>query len=490
MKTFTKAALLLCFISFIGCTKDTKNEVLVLGTIHSGHYTEKEFDLDILTKLIKEINPDIILTEIPPNRFQEAMDGFKRDDSVSEPRVIRFPEYKDVIFPLSKTMNFEMIPTAGWTRPMALERQKKLRAISQDSTRQEDWKAYVNANRKSDSLMKISGRNGNDPYFIHTNTYDSIYNISLETYNKLFNVELGLGGWNNINIAHYWNIHKALEKYKNQGKRVLITYGAGHKGWFLKELRLRDDIKLLEMKPFLDKIATPKEEKKEAVSMKKDHQLNTVSKNVDQITIDGIANEKTWENSSWLPINQVWLGNPVDKSDFSGRYKLSWSKEALYVLVEVQDDVLRDEFENPLERWWDEDCVEIFIDEDNSGGGHQFDHNAFAYHIDTKGNVVDIIAENEPRLFNDHIESKRITSENTSTWEFKIALFPDSFEYGKSNQKVTLSKGKKVGFAIAYCDNDKSEHRENFIGSVTVQGNDKDRGWKDADIFGTIELKE
>ena len=22
-------------------------------------------------------------------------------------------------------------------------------------------------------------------------------------------------GWDNINIAHYWNIHKALEKHKN-----------------------------------------------------------------------------------------------------------------------------------------------------------------------------------------------------------------------------------------------------------------------------------
>ncbi|MFY0629161.1 MAG: CBM9 family sugar-binding protein [Flavobacteriaceae bacterium] len=245
------------------------------------------------------------------------------------------------------------------------------------------------------------------------------------------------------------------------------------------------------MKPFLDKITTLKEEEKAAVTMKKDHQLNTVAKNRDQITIDGIANEKTWKNAQWLPMDQVWLGNPVDAKDFSGRYKLSWSKEALYVLVEVQDDVLRDKFENPLERWWDEDCVEIFIDEDNSGGGHQFDHNAFAYHIDLKGNVVDIIAENTPKLFNDHVQSKvTVSGKNTNTWEFKISLFPDSFEYGKSNQKVALSLGKKIGFAIAYCDNDNSDHRENFIGSVAVEGSDKDRGWKDADIFGTIQLKE
>ena len=66
----------------------------------------------------------------------------------------------------------------------------------------------------------------------------------------------------------------------------------------------------------------------------------------------------------------------------------------------------------------------------------------------------------------------------------------DSYEYGKLNKTLQLKADKKIGFAIAYCDNDKSENRENFIGSVVVEGDDKNRGWIDADIFGTIELKE
>ena len=214
-----------------------------------------------------------------------------------------------------------------------------------------------------------------------------------------------------------------------------------------------------------------------------------VFKSSEKVSIDGYANENAWNKAQWFPIDQVWLGKSIDSSDFSGRYKLSWTKEALYVLVEIKDDVLRDVFENPLERWWDEDCVEIFIDQDNSGGDHQFNHNAFAYHIDTKGNVVDIIAKDTPKLFNDHIVSKRITNGNFSTWEFKILLFPDSFIYGKSSNPVDLYQNKKIGFAIAYCDNDASDQRENFIGSVVVKGEDKDRGWKDASIFETIELK-
>jgi len=255
MKNFKNILITLIAIFLVlSCQeKSTKNEVLVLGTIHGGHFTEDIYNIKKLTEIIKAINPDIILTEIPPNRFQDAMEGFQRDDSISEPRVMRFPEYTDVIFPLSKTMHFKIIPTAGWTLAMAQDRQKKLKAISQDSTRKKDWRLFTEANKLTDSLLEASGKQ-NDPYFIHTNIYDSINNISLQVYNKLFNEELGLGGWDNINIAHYWNIEKTLEKYKYQNKRILITYGAGHKGWFLKELKKRDDIKLLELKPFLDRL--------------------------------------------------------------------------------------------------------------------------------------------------------------------------------------------------------------------------------------------
>ena len=233
--------------------QESRNEVVVLGTIHGGHRTDSVYNTAYLDKLIREIKPDYVLTEIPPNRFKAAMDGFKRDDSLSEPRVMRFPEYADVLFPLTKEMDFEIIPTAGWTKPMSDYRGEKLRAIRQDTARAGDWKEYQKANRLSDSLYKSSGK-VNNPYFIHSHTYDSIQDIGLQTYNRLFNDELGLGGWENINIAHFWNIEKALEKHRDDGKRFLIIYGAGHKGWFLRQLEKRNDIVLLEMKPFLDAI--------------------------------------------------------------------------------------------------------------------------------------------------------------------------------------------------------------------------------------------
>ncbi|MEN0006929.1 MAG: sugar-binding protein [Bacteroidota bacterium] len=99
-------------------------------------------------------------------------------------------------------------------------------------------------------------------------------------------------------------------------------------------------------------------------------------------TIDGVASDACWQNAEWHPIDQRWLGEPYTDEDFSGRYKLTWSEDFIYILAEVQDDTLIDIHEDGLDRYWDDDCLEIFIDEDHSGGNHQYSHNAFAYNID------------------------------------------------------------------------------------------------------------
>lgn len=228
--------------------------------------------------------------------------------------------------------------------------------------------------------------------------------------------------------------------------------------------------------------------KKTTSNKKPIKQLTKVKKTDTAPKIDGVADESIWETAEWLPINQTWLGNAYTSEDFQGRFKLTWTKDALYLLAEIQDDKLRDVFKNPLERWWDEDCLEVFVDEDNSGGEHQYNNNAFAYHIDLEGNVVDVDETKKGVLYNSHAISERVTIGNTTIWEVKLLLFDDSYSDNTTNIPMTLTAGKNIGFALAYCDNDTSDHRENFIGSIFVEGADKDRGWIDANIFGTLVL--
>lgn len=205
-------------------------------------------------------------------------------------------------------------------------------------------------------------------------------------------------------------------------------------------------------------------------------------------TIDGVGDEEIWQQAPWLPLDQLWIGTAPTPADFTGRYKLAWDENNLYLLAEITDDTLIDFHPDGLQRFWDDDCLEIFVDEDASGGDHQYNYSAFAYHIALDGKVVDTRPNKNAGYFNDHCTSRRVTTGNTSVWEVAIKLFDKNYSEDGENIPKMLSPGKKIGFALAYCDNDHSPERENFMGNVVVEGEDKNQGWKNASIFGVIEL--
>lgn len=205
--------------------------------------------------------------------------------------------------------------------------------------------------------------------------------------------------------------------------------------------------------------------------------------------IDGKSEDDVWISTPWLPLDQTWIGQPPAAADFSGRYKLLWDEANLYVLAEITDDSLTDTHPDGLQRYWDDDCLEVFLDEDASGGDHQYNYNAFAYHIGLDGRVVDIRPDQQAAYFDDHCIMRRTTIGHTTTWELALKVFDgDRYSDGDENIPKLLSEGKKMGFALAYCDNDHSPERENFMGNVLVPGEDKNRGWIDASIFGRLTL--
>lgn len=209
-----------------------------------------------------------------------------------------------------------------------------------------------------------------------------------------------------------------------------------------------------------------------------------------EIAIDGKPEETIWASTEWRPLDQYWLGGEVSKDDFSGKYKLAWSEDYLYVLAEIQDDTLIDINPDGLVSYWDDDCLEIFVDEDASGGNHQYSHNAFAYHLSLDGKCVDINPDSVFTYYNDHVVQARSQAGTVSTWEVAVKLFDDSFKDGEDNTPAKLKAGKEIGFMLAYCDNDSSPVRESFVGSNYVEGEDKNRGWIDAGIFEKIRLGE
>ncbi|MBO9700676.1 MAG: PQQ-dependent sugar dehydrogenase [Sporocytophaga sp.] len=207
--------------------------------------------------------------------------------------------------------------------------------------------------------------------------------------------------------------------------------------------------------------------------------------------IDGVGSDACWASANWYYIDQTWLGSTPTAADFSGRFKASWDSNKLYILGEITDDVLSDKTAAPLTNYWEDDCFEVLLDENKSGGEHEKNYNAFAYHISTLLDAVDVGVDGNPHLFNDHVTVKWTKNGNVYTWEVAITMYTDAFVYGATNNpKANLVANKKIGLAMAYCDNDGASSRDNFMGSEIVTGSDKNIAYKTADIFGTLTLVE
>ncbi|MGN6645565.1 MAG: sugar-binding protein, partial [Cytophaga sp.] len=207
--------------------------------------------------------------------------------------------------------------------------------------------------------------------------------------------------------------------------------------------------------------------------------------------IDGNGSDACWSSATWYTVNYLWLGVQPSAADFTGRFKVSWSANKLYILAEITDDVLNDNYADPVSNYWEDDTWEIFLDEDHSGGGHENTYNAFAYHVSTLGDIVDSDL-GTPRLFNNHATISRTKSGTVYTWEAAFDVYTDAYVYanGTSNPKATLTVGKQMGFAMAYCDNDGGTTRQSFIGSEDIPGTNKNVAYQNADVFGNLTLVE
>ncbi|MBN2010569.1 T9SS type A sorting domain-containing protein [candidate division KSB1 bacterium] len=243
-------------------------------------------------------------------------------------------------------------------------------------------------------------------------------------------------------------------------------------------------------------------------------------------TINGIGDDPCWGQIDWQTIDQTWIpwGGDYAADDFSGRYKVVWSstENLLYFLVEVVDDIAVGGYRiGQTADIYHFDMVEVFIDEDKSGGLHVFDgqgrdaqswgtnaENAFAYHI-----YADFPANNEVTTtcyvgdqagtswsdlrspnYAGHFPQFALRKTDTLyTREFSLIVYNDTYtEPNIDVSRAQLAAGKVMGLSLACCENDDPDEnpkeRDNFFGSVWVPAEAYNDHWMNADDFGVIKL--
>ena len=209
------------------------------------------------------------------------------------------------------------------------------------------------------------------------------------------------------------------------------------------------------------------------------------------VVIDGYDNDSIWLHTSWYSMNYKWMGKEVDSTDYYGKFKLAWDPHYLYIMVEITDEFLNPTLSHGIENYWKGDYVEVFIDEDRSGGIHKFNHQAFAYHVSTEGHAIDKSTTEATIFFDDHVKVKRIHEGGKYFWEMAITLFDNRFDESISkNVPVVIKKQKTIGFSIAYGDNDGHNSREHFMGSKRTHGHNNDEGYVSSDVFGSVVFVE
>lgn len=229
-----------------------ETDVFVMGMTHSGHRTSRKWGLDHVEEAIRRLKPDVIVTEIPPDRFDAAMEGWKRDGRISEPRVARFPEYTDVVFPLLAELQFVIEPAAAWTASMNNLRRERIAAFETEAEHAEQFRAYTAEVAAIEARHAAQPLDDDDPFVIHSPAYDQRVEEELGPYDRYLNDWIGPGGWTNINRAHAELTLAAVQRHP--GKRILVTFGAGHKYW-LKRYLTEHGFKPMDITPYLPKTA-------------------------------------------------------------------------------------------------------------------------------------------------------------------------------------------------------------------------------------------
>lgn len=189
------------------------------------------------------------------------------------------------------------------------------------------------------------------------------------------------------------------------------------------------------------------------------------------VQVDGYADD--WNGVSSFNIESLAIGEyPYSESDLSATWQAVYSQTHLFVMVKVKDDVVL----NSNISKWDDDCVEIHIDGDNSKGtsydGVNDFHFVFGY-----GDSIAGGNDNNPADF------------DLSDIDFKMIAVSDGYQFECAIPLASLgvnpTASYEFGFDVQVGDNDRG-YRETKLAWYA----DNDYSYYDPSVFGDIYFAE
>ncbi len=190
----------------------------VLGLLADLHQEPTQYDLRLLYRLVKSIQPDLLCAEIHP------------DDWRSGDLSAVWPEYRDTILPLARRTDIIIVPVGGST---GHEHQ-----IPGDSQFEQLRRLVI---RLVNSLQRLLMRLAQHPDDVNGGALDALCDVMCAA-------DLWLGGpqarraWDEANQAILKNVLVAVRR--DPERRILVTVDCRRRRWLMKHLRNQPEVEL------------------------------------------------------------------------------------------------------------------------------------------------------------------------------------------------------------------------------------------------------
>ncbi len=199
-------------------------------------------------------------------------------------------------------------------------------------------------------------------------------------------------------------------------------------------------------------------------------------------TIDGEI-EDVWETVPVTPI--LFKLNPDGPepggTNFQSQFRIMWDEVSLFFLVEITDDIeMVDSGAEP----WSDDCVELFIDLNNSKNSSYLPSETDEYQIAFSKNVTNTYVVNH----HDQMEGMDWAWANTQGgYVFEIEIpWLTTFEWMDKFGTAQPYFGQKIGMDVHTNDDDDGEEREQALAWFDEENN----AWRNPSVFGDMKMME
>lgn len=167
-------------------------------------------------------------------------------------------------------------------------------------------------------------------------------------------------------------------------------------------------------------------------------------------SLDG--SDRGWEGVSFqeIPSTRVWQGQARDSADVSGRFRVAVAGRALYLDVQVRDDVVVTNIApDDIKGHWRSDSIEICLDSQAGAENALAAYKLGVFPFDTTGVVKGARdADAHPGPLAESAPGTRLASFRTPEGYRIVAAIPLA--------EAGLSRGRRVGFNVLIYDGDKA----------------------------------